>query len=631
MTQELKLGQIIHHTYRLDQELGHGGMGKTYRAMNIALDQTVAIKVLNNSALGETGQKLFLREARLLRSLKCEGVVEYETAFMDENGHLYLVMEYLSGRPLSYFFAQGGRLQSHDVLTLGLRLARALRAIHAKGVIHRDVSPDNLIVVDDQIDKTTLIDFGVASNQNAQETTIIGQSFVGKFNYSSPEQLGLYGGKVTHKSDLYSLGLILMRALGLPVPGQDLGVGVVEHRREDILLPQSIAPEVKCALEALLKADANERPDEAETVFTSALGALSGTKVQPTSPSVVIEMTKSHLPRWPFVAALICVLGVMVYTLTRPSSGLDIYNAPTQPQLDAPKVRGPEERYSDEPAPIFLPEAPRPIPLPEPPSIGSRSEQVVDMLHPMFRPNNFSKTVRLVQLRQLAREPWNRHLLHLREQDISIRTFSQISVLPDLDFALPLIDANILYADRILSGGRAIESPRVIPTDKGDPLLGKGYRGLQEGQVWLTSRLARALKIENAYGSVDIRFSRGGSSRDAITFKASVMGIVPSEELDIFMFIKDVNKVVDYRRYSHISPLEWYEDKTRLGNYKSLRLFVKEPWHADKVVRELEALGISTEATYPYSGLLTALKPLGITSMEQFKREIDALEAELQR
>ncbi len=98
------------------------------------------------------------------------------------------------------------------------RLAGALDAAHRAGVIHRDISSDNVILPDDNPQKAKIIDFGIARSQRTGEGTIIGDGFAGKYNYVSPEQLGLAGGEVTAKSDIYSLGLVLAEALrGRPI------------------------------------------------------------------------------------------------------------------------------------------------------------------------------------------------------------------------------------------------------------------------------------------------------------------------------------------------------------------------------------------------------------------------------
>lgn len=276
MEQTLQPGYVIQDTYRLHSELGEGGMGQTFRAVNIPLGHDVAIKVLSNPLYGEKGKQLFLREAQLLRGISDPGVVRLETVLMGQSERLYIVMEYLTGKPLSYFLTNGARLAPDDVLKLGLRMARALKTIHDQGIVHRDIAPDNIMIVDDNIEQAKLIDFGVASNTIGQDKSIIGDSFVGKFDYSAPEQLGLFGGKISRKSDLYALALVLVRTMGIDVPGQGQGAGVIEYRRGDIELPSHLDPVVAGVLSKLLKADPQDRPEEAESLFRAALKGDAG-------------------------------------------------------------------------------------------------------------------------------------------------------------------------------------------------------------------------------------------------------------------------------------------------------------------------------------------------------------------
>ena len=101
------------------------------------------------------------------------------------------------------------------------RIASGLQAAHERGIIHRDVSPDNIIVPLGDVTRAKIIDFGIARSTKMGDKTIIGSGFAGKDNYVSPEQVGLYGSEVTAKSDIYSLGLLLFYAL----TGQKLDMG----------------------------------------------------------------------------------------------------------------------------------------------------------------------------------------------------------------------------------------------------------------------------------------------------------------------------------------------------------------------------------------------------------------------
>lgn len=260
----LKAGSVIQDTYRIERLLGEGGMGATFLGINLATGHQVAIKaMIPEVSRNERALDLFKRESRLLRTVHNDAVVRYETTLQDKSGKLYLVMEYVPGKTLRYYIDKGARLASADVLKLGIRLADGLASIHALGIVHRDVAPDNIMVPDDDILGAKFIDFGLASNTIGTEKSVLGSDFAGKLQYCAPEQLGLFGNKVTAKTDVYALGLVMMRVAGLAVPGQDKGWAAIDDRREDIRIKDtSISVPLRQALESLLRAEPGNRPTD---------------------------------------------------------------------------------------------------------------------------------------------------------------------------------------------------------------------------------------------------------------------------------------------------------------------------------------------------------------------------------
>ena len=272
----LRPGSVIQDTYRVTKLLGEGGMGATFAGENMATGHAVAIKVITPEfARNGRAADLFRREANLLRTVQSEAVVRYETTLMDQSGQLYLVMEYIQGRPLSHYLERGARLASTDVLKLAKRLLGGLAAIHKLGIVHRDISPDNIIIPDDDILGAKLIDFGVASDTVGTDKSSIGDTFAGKISYASPEQLGLGDGKVVAASDLYSLGLVLMRVAGRMVPGAGQGLAqAIDARRSDLQVRgDKISPALSQVLEALLKANPDQRPSDPVGMVVKALAA----------------------------------------------------------------------------------------------------------------------------------------------------------------------------------------------------------------------------------------------------------------------------------------------------------------------------------------------------------------------
>jgi serine/threonine-protein kinase len=256
----LRAGQLLAHTYEIEAFIARGGMGEVYRARHIDVGSKHAIKVIlpelaNNSAI----ITMFTEEARKLRMVRDDAVVAYDGMFRDENGLRYLVMEFADGPPLSVIMRLNP-LTEDEIYRLRDRIAQGLAAAHAREIYHRDISPDNIILVDGRVDQAKIIDFGIAKAGAAGEKTIIGTDFAGKYSYVAPEQLGMFGGAVDGRSDMYSLGLLLAAAaLGRPLPMGNSPASAVEARRNvpDLSgLPKSLGRE----LAEMLEPDPARRP-----------------------------------------------------------------------------------------------------------------------------------------------------------------------------------------------------------------------------------------------------------------------------------------------------------------------------------------------------------------------------------
>src|SRR5215467_7054300 len=253
-------GQLLGHTYRIEALLARGGMGEVYRARHAELNTEHAIKIILPELAGNTRiVDLFRREASVLRTIRHDAIVAYDGVFRDENARLYLVMEFVDGPSLSKVMKQGP-LRPAQVRELRDRLADGLAAAHEKGVIHRDLSPDNVILPGGELTKAKIIDFGISKMADPEAKTIIGEDFAGKYSYVSPEQVGLYGGKVDPRSDIYSLGLVLAAAAA----GKALDMGaspisVIEARRAVPKLDR-VAAELRGELTAMLQPDPADRP-----------------------------------------------------------------------------------------------------------------------------------------------------------------------------------------------------------------------------------------------------------------------------------------------------------------------------------------------------------------------------------
>jgi serine/threonine-protein kinase len=273
MRPRLSPGTRLNGIYEIDQPIGLGGMGEIYKGHLVETGDPVAIKLmLPELAANEAAFTLFRKEASALHHIQNDAVVRYYVFTVEPVlRRPYLAMEFVDGRTLSNILHDDGALPFEAVRSLMQRLASGLQAAHQHGIIHRDLSPDNIIIPSNDVAQAKIIDFGIArSNQHG---TVIGSGFAGKFNYVSPEQLGLFGGNVTPKSDIYSLGLVLVEALtGQPISMGGSHVEVVEKRRKVPALG-AIDMRIRPLLERMLQPDPDQRPASMAAVAAWSLGS----------------------------------------------------------------------------------------------------------------------------------------------------------------------------------------------------------------------------------------------------------------------------------------------------------------------------------------------------------------------
>jgi serine/threonine-protein kinase len=268
-------GTRLNGIYEIDRQIGVGGMGEIYKGHAIQTGDAVAIKLmLPELAENEAALALFRKEASALHHLMHEAIVRYYVFTVEPVlQRPYLAMEFVDGRSLSAILQDNGPLPFEAVHALMKRIAAGLQAAHERGIIHRDVSPDNIIVPGGDVSRAKIIDFGIARSTNLNEGTIIGSGFAGKHNWVSPEQIGLFGGNVTAKSDIYSLGLVLVNALtGTAVDMGGSQVQIVEKRRR---VPDlgAIDMRFRPLLDRMLQPHPDKRPDSMAAVAAWPLGS----------------------------------------------------------------------------------------------------------------------------------------------------------------------------------------------------------------------------------------------------------------------------------------------------------------------------------------------------------------------
>jgi len=263
------IGTTISH-YRILDKLGEGGMGVVYKAQDTRLQRLVALKFLPEGiALTPSGQERFIREARAASALSHPNVaVVYDVGH--DGRQSFIAMELIDGESLRARLGTGP-LPIERVQALGLQLAEGLQAAHAKGIVHRDIKPDNLLLTSSGTVK--IMDFGIARLGDSALTET--GALLGTLAYMSPEQI--LGNRVDHRSDLWSLGVVLYEMLaGHPPFAQETGAAVMYEilNREPSLVAER-RPDTPASLASLvgrlLQKDPTRRPETAADVIT-ALG-----------------------------------------------------------------------------------------------------------------------------------------------------------------------------------------------------------------------------------------------------------------------------------------------------------------------------------------------------------------------
>jgi serine/threonine-protein kinase len=232
--------------YRIEEPLGRGGTSVVYRAEHVRLGRRAALKLLT-PAFGEADfSDRFLRESRLAASLDHPSIVPVYDAG-EQDGLLYIAMACIEGRDLRSLLAEEGPLPPRRALRIVGQIASALDAAHARGLVHRDVKPANILVGEG--DRAYLSDFGVVKDMSLNGTTRTG-AFVGTSEYCAPEQIE--GREVTARTDVYALACVLYECLaGQPPFHRDSEVAVLNahlHAPPPKLEPAGIGAVVAKAL-----------------------------------------------------------------------------------------------------------------------------------------------------------------------------------------------------------------------------------------------------------------------------------------------------------------------------------------------------------------------------------------------
>ncbi len=220
-------GSIIRGKYRLIAKVGQGGMGSVYKALHLAFDELRALKVIAPELLSdELFVKRFKHEAVITRRLQHPNAVRVDDIDEDEDGRPFIVMEFIEGKSLKKLIREEGPLPAQRVLSIIKQAAAALDAANRLGMVHRDIKPDNIALVDaPDGEMVKVLDFGIAKMKEARMGEAAGLTLtgagvvIGTPQYMSPEQaMGKRGDELDGRADLYSLGVVMYQMLTADLP-----------------------------------------------------------------------------------------------------------------------------------------------------------------------------------------------------------------------------------------------------------------------------------------------------------------------------------------------------------------------------------------------------------------------------
>ena len=255
---ERYVGQILDNRYRIDRVIGVGGMAVVYRAEDMQMHRAVAVKILKDDvARDEVSVKRFINESKAVAMLSHPNIVNiYDVSVRTEAK--YIVMEHIEGITLKSYMQKKGALDTREVIAYTEQVLRALEHAHQKGIVHRDIKPQNIMLLKNGIIKVA--DFGIAKLPDA-ETVTVKDSAIGTVFYISPEQAS--GQKIDARSDIYSLGAMMyeMATGKLPFQGDSPVSVALMQINEDATPAKELNPALPLGLSQIIERAMNKDPD----------------------------------------------------------------------------------------------------------------------------------------------------------------------------------------------------------------------------------------------------------------------------------------------------------------------------------------------------------------------------------
>ena len=287
------LGKRLDGRYEIHELIGIGGMANVYRCTDTIDDREVAIKILKDEFLNnEEFIRRFKNESKAIAMLSHPNIVKvYDVSFGDMIQ--YIVMEYIDGITLKEYIDRQGVIEWKDVLHLTTQVLRALQHAHESGIVHRDIKPQNIMLLQDGTIKVT--DFGIARFSDKATRTMTDQA-IGSVHYIAPEQAR---GDVTDgKTDIYSVGVMLYEMLTgkLPFEGDSAVTVALMQLQSTPRMPREVNPSIPVGLEQITMRAMAKKPEQR---YTSAAEMLSDIERFRLNPSIVFEYSNPFVDKQP--------------------------------------------------------------------------------------------------------------------------------------------------------------------------------------------------------------------------------------------------------------------------------------------------------------------------------------------
>lgn len=280
----VKIGMVIGGRYEIQELIGTGGMSDVYRARCNKLNRNVAVKVLKQEfSENRDFVAKFRREAEAAANLMHPNIVTvYDVG--EDNGISYIVMELVDGYTLKEYIEKKSRLAINECISIAIPIASGIEAAHNKGIIHRDIKPQNVIISKDG--KVKVTDFGIAKTTTSNT---ISSNVMGSVHYTSPEQAR--GGFSDEKSDIYSLGITLFEMVTGRVPfNGDTTVAIaIKHIQEEMPSPRIYVEDIPISIEQIILKCTQKSPDRRYQKMSEVIEDLKKAYISPNENFVKID------------------------------------------------------------------------------------------------------------------------------------------------------------------------------------------------------------------------------------------------------------------------------------------------------------------------------------------------------